>query len=231
MAELRLSSSVRFSGTWSDGDFGLQAAFGPALTLSTGTGANQANALWKTRLSINPNTSASVDLGSLAISAFSLSGSLYLASVKLLYVQNLHGTSTVLVGGADTNRWAGLSDGELAINAGAFALVGDAAGGLPVGGSSRVIVFTNTASDATTTLTANLTNGSATLAGISSTTGLVPGMIVTGTSIASGTTVASVVSATSVLLSKPVTATATASAVNFDNSPAPVDVCIAGILD
>jgi hypothetical protein len=231
MPTLNVSSSLRVSGSWEDGKFSFSDSLTPKLALSTGTGAGQADFLYSTQLSVPPDSTTTIDLTALPASVFGLSGSRHLHSVKMLYVQNNHLTGFIVIGEPTTNRWVGLTDGYTLLNPGAFMLVGDTRTGLDVTSSSKAILISNEASDSTTTLSGDTTNGGVGLSGLSDTTGLVVGMSVTGAGIPSGTTIAAIVSGTAVTLTNAATATDEGVSVAFQNSPAIVDVWIAGVLD
>lgn len=80
-----------------------------ALDLADGTGAGQANAYWKGVITISAGATGSVDLRALPLEVFGGSGTLSLASVKMLLVVNTSTTASVAVGVSATNRWAGRS--------------------------------------------------------------------------------------------------------------------------
>ena len=231
MASLNLTSTMRITGTWTDGDYVYTENRSPKLSLSQGSAAGQANFLWGTQLSVNPDASATIDLTSLPASALGMTGNGYLYSVKTLYVENKHQTGFITIGEATTNRWGGLTEGGIQINPGAFILVGDTGTGLLVGGSSKIIAVNNYASASVISLTGDTTIGSSSVSGLSSTSGLVVGMSVSGAGIPSGAQIAAIVSGTVIRLTQAATATDEGVAISVVNSPATVDVLIAGVLD
>ena len=78
MASLNFTSTLRLTGTLTDGDYVYTENRSPKLFLSDGSSAGQANFLWGTQLSVQPDSSATIDLTSLPSAALGMSGSGFL---------------------------------------------------------------------------------------------------------------------------------------------------------
>ncbi len=86
-------------------------------------------------------------------------------------------------------------------------------------GSGSPHIFDGTGWDRTYNLTGTLTNASASVTSISSTSNLVVGMAVTGTGVPAGTTIAAIVSSTQITLSVVATATGAEALTFYVNAP------------
>jgi hypothetical protein len=113
------------------------------VALSNGAAAGQADGYWRDLLSIPADDAATIDLFALPLSAFGGSGSLALYKVKMVLVVNRSAAAAVTFGAANSNRWAGFSDGPISIPAGGTLFAFDPATGYAVGSSSRAIVIEN----------------------------------------------------------------------------------------
>lgn len=113
------------------------------IAITNGAGAGQADSYWRDLIAIPANSSATVDLFSLPMSAFGGTGSIALYKVKMLLVVNRSPVAPVSFGAATSNRWSGYSAGAITLPAGATLFALDAASGYPVSGSSRNVVIEN----------------------------------------------------------------------------------------
>lgn len=197
-------------------------------TLTNGTGSAQANGYWSDTLSIDAGASETIDLLALAFAAFGDSGTIAFASVKSLVVVNQSATTKLAIGPGATNGWGEMA-GDVAVGKSGVFVLHSPVSGLPVGGASKTLTITNT--DAVTTLSGNTASASANVTGLSSTTGLVAGMIATGSGIPAGAKISSITNSTSLVLTANATATATGVSIDFEWPPATVKVYAAGILD
>lgn len=227
MATFSMTGSIQFTPKLVDGRATLTDPFSSVLDLSNGTDEGQADGFWSGTLTIPAGNSETLDLTALALSAFGASGTLYFASVKHLAVVNQSANVSLAVEPGASNGW-GEFGGTTVGKSGTLVIYSPVVG-LPVGGTSKTITITNDGSVAT--LTGNTTSASATVSGLSSTTGLAAGMNVTGTGIPTGTQIASITNGTSLVLTANATATGTGVSLNFAWPDAVVKVCVAGVLD
>lgn len=122
------------------------------IAIANGGGAGQANAYWRDLIAIPANASATIDLYALPMVAFGGTGSIALATVKMLLVINRSATAPISFGAAGANRWGGYSAGAIAMPAGATLFALDAVAGYPVSGSSRSVVIANQSATAAATV-------------------------------------------------------------------------------
>ena len=226
MATFSMQGSVQISPRVVDGRATLQATATRQISLSNGTGANQANGYYAETLSIAAGQSATLDLRALAVSAFGASGTLALAAVKQLLVLPMADKTAITVAPATTDGWANIG-GSIPLGAASTLSITSPVGGIATGATSKAVTFTNT--DTVHSLNGNTTSASTTVAGLSSTSSLEVGMLAAGTGIPAGATVTAVPNGTSVTLSVAATANGSAVALTFRRPPASVDVHVAGV--
>lgn len=224
MAHVSVSGVVSVSANWVDGQYALAESVATQMTLADGDGSGEGDAVWRSTLTLEPGDTEGVDLTALAVSPFGASGTVYLASIKLLVMRNTSQHTALYVDAAATNAWESFSPGTIGPRSLAMIYEG-AGGGRAITAASKVISIVN--NDTTTTLSG--TGTGTTITGLSSTSGLYVGMLLGGTH-PSGTTIASIVSSTSVTTSAAVTTNGAAS-FDFTPPPASMDVLIVGVLD
>lgn len=219
---------VQFAPKIIDNRSVLSDAVSVTTNLTNGTTAGKADGYWSGTITLAAGTDNTIDLTALSFAAFGLTGTVNLASVKHLAVVNQSANVKVTVDLGGSNGWDQI--GGLYVGAGGVLVMHSPAVGFPVSGSSKVIRFTS--NDSVTTLTGSTTTGSASVSGLSSTTGLAAGMKVTGTGIPSGTTIVSITNGTTILVSAAATATSGSggTSLNFAWPDAVVKVYVAGIL-
>lgn len=227
MSTFSLSGAVNVAAKWSDGTATIAETNQSQLALGSGSGAGQADSYWSDVVTVDTNASETIDLTSLAVSALGATGTLYLASVKHIGIVNQSANVALTVEPGATNGWSQL--GTAAIGKSGVLILHSPAAGLPVTGTSKVIKLTNT--HTATTLTGNTTSANAAVTGLSSTSALAAGMLVSGTGIPTGAKIASVTSGTAVTLSANATATGTGVSLTFQWPAATVKVYVAGVLD
>lgn len=109
-----LTSNLRVTPKWVDAQDMIDVidTATPYLTLdlAQGTGTGQANAYWKGVITISAGNTSTIDLRNLPLDVFGGSGSLLLASVKMLLVTNSSAVS-VTMGGDASNPWTGRLSG------------------------------------------------------------------------------------------------------------------------
>jgi len=222
-----MQGAVQFSPRIVDGKSSLSDAVSVPMTLANGTGSGQANGYWSKAITLPAGDDDTIDLLALSFAAFGLSGTVAFASIKHLAIVNESPNVTITVEPGASDGWDQF-DGMKVGKSGVL-VAHSGVTGLPVGGASKTIKFTN---DGTvTTLSGNTTNASANVTGLSSTTGLAAGMKVTGSGIPAAARIASITNATSLVLTANATATATGVSLDFAWPDAVVKVYAAGILD
>lgn len=226
----QMGGAVQISPVWQDGTATDASNVNVALSLTSGTAANEADAYYAKTFSVAAGQTDSFDLGALTKTLFNGSTSLYFGVVKALLLRNLSTTTTFTVGGSPTNRWSGFSSsGTLIVQPDGLVLVTAPRSGLPVGGTSKVFEIVN--GDTVYSETGNTTSGQTAVTGMSSTTGLAAGMTVSGTGIPANTKVASVTSSTAIVLSAAATATNTGTSLTIQYPAASLQVIVVGVLD
>lgn len=220
---------VQFAPKLVDG----KAVWSESLSLPTnlvsGTASGEANGYWSGTLTIPSADDDTIDLVSLALSAFGATGTTGFASVKHLVILNQSERVTLTVEPGASNGWDQI--GATTVGKSGIMVIHSPVAGLPVGGASKTVKITNEGT--VTTLAGNTTTGSsaATITGLSSTTGLAAGMTITGTGIPAGAKIASITNSTSLVMTANATATGTAVSLDFAWPAAVVKVYVAGILD
>jgi hypothetical protein len=225
--QFSMQGAVQFTSRIVDGKSVLSDAFVIPTALVNGTTAGKADGYWSGTLTIPAADDETIDLLNLSFAAFGLNGSVALSAVKYLAIVNESPNVTITVEPGDSNGWDPIAG--LVVGKAGTAMTFSGLTGLPTGGTSKTVKFTN---DGTvTTLAGNTTNASANVTGLSSTSGLSAGMTVSGTGIAANTTIASITNGTSLVLSANATATGTAVSLDFAWPAAVVKVYAAGLLD
>jgi len=222
-----MSGTIRFSTTLVDGDKSWAETVSRLLQFTNGTASGQADAYWQGSITLGPGDDQTIDFYSLAISAFGASGTVAMASVKMLVIANESANVSLTVEPGASNGWDQL--GGLYVGKGGVLLLHSGLAGLPVGGTSRTLKITNNGT--TTSLSGNTTSASAAVTGLSSTSGLVVGMAVIGAGIPANAKIASITNATAVTLTANATATATGVSLDFQWPDAVVNVYAVGIAD
>lgn len=223
-----MTGSLSLFPKFVEGSFAWSDNIAATIGFTNGTGSNQADGYWSTTLTIDAADDDTLDLAALSFSAFDGTGTIAFDSVKTLIVINESTTTALTIEPGSSNGWDELA-GALSIGkAGVFVLHSPVAG-LAVTGTSKTLLISNT--DTVNTLTGNTTTGQKAVTGLSSTTGLVAGMLASGSGIPTGATIASITNSTSIMLSANATATATGVSIDFQWPAATVKVYAAGILD
>ena len=221
---------LQFTPRWVDGNFSWTRATAHQLNFANGTGTDQADAFAESTLSVAAGATSTLSVYQAPFTPFdnSANGLIAFQKVKFLSLVNESLTSDLTIAPADAgdDPWTQLGGAVPLQRGGVFVLSAPAAG-LPVTASSSAIKITN--NDTVYSLAGNTTSGSANVTGISSTTNIKVGMLVTGTGIPANTTVLSITSATAVVLTANATATGTAVALTWRYPPAVVRYHIVGI--
>lgn len=229
MSSFTLSGIVQFAPKLVDGIATWASSTSRPLTLVNGTAAGQANATWQDVFTIEAGDSETIDLLSLPFTALGGSGTVSLASIKLLAVANDSANVTLTVVPGDVDGWDQL--GGVYVGKGGTLLFFSPVEGFPVGASTKTVKITN---DGTvTTLTGDTTSGSAAVVGISDTSGLAAGMAVSGTGVPAGTKIASITNGTSLVMTANATATSGSggTSLDFQWPAASVSVYAVGVAD
>lgn len=221
-----MSGTIQFAPKLVDGGKSWADTVSRLLSFTSGTASGQADAYWQGSITLGPGDDETIDLLSLAFSAFGGSGNVALASVKMLVVANESANVVLTVEPGASNGWDQL--GGLYVGKGGTLVMHSGVAGLPVGGTSRTLKITN--NDATVTLNGDTASGSAVVE-MADTTGLAAGMAVSGAGIPAGAKVVSVVANTSVTLTANATATATGVSLDFQWPDAVVNVYAVGVAD
>lgn len=104
---LTLTGQLRVSASWVDDLTATTvtdaASVSKSLSLANGTGAGQANAYWRDIRTVGGSATDTIDTTALPLSVFGSSGTLNLASVKLVYVANQSATVTLTYDVGGTN--------------------------------------------------------------------------------------------------------------------------------
>lgn len=227
MGTLSIKGTLNVVSRWVDGTASISEKTDVPVSLANGTGSGQADAFWSDVVEIATDSAQTIDLTALPVSAFGATANLFLASVKQVGLVNESANVGVTVEPGASNGWSQI--GTLELGKSGVLMIYSPASGLPVTNTSKTITITNTHEE--TTLTGDTTTGSAAVTGLSSTTALAAGMLVTGTGIPDGAKIASVTSATAITLSAAATATDTAVSLTFQWPAATVKVYVAGVLD
>jgi len=197
--------------------------------LTNGSGEGQGNAMWHKELTVANDSTQTLDLTSLPVSAFNISGNLYFWKIRTFYVQNTSTTTAVEVFAADVenNPWDPLYAAPVTLAPGGTLLAMDRVGWL-VSSTSKTIKLVNAVEP--DEFVGDTVLGSRVISGISSTAALELGMVVAGTGVPAGAIIIAK-AASSVTLS--LAATAAGADTSFEAAhPAPVlVVSLAGVLD
>jgi hypothetical protein len=225
----RMTGFVQFAGTLASGNAALSDSVSLPTNLADGTASGQANGYWSDIVTLPASDDHTIDLLSLAVSAFGLSGTTGFASVKHLLLQNTSDQVALTVQPGDVDGWDQI--GVTAVGKSGIMVLHSPVAGLAVGGSAKTVKITNEGT--VTTLTGDTTTGSGanTITGLSSTSGLTVGMTITGTGIPAGAKIASITNGTSLVMTADATAIGTGVSLDFAWPDAEVRIYIAGILD
>lgn len=224
MSEVAISGVVSVAAGWVDGKYELSDSIAAQIKLADGAGAGEANAAWRETISLAAGDSESIDLTSLGVSAFGATGTLYLASVKLLLLRNTSPYTAIEVDAAAANAWDSFTTGTIGPSSLVMLYEGGGAG-RPVTATSKVISIVN--NDTTTSL--NATGAGTSITGFGSTAGLYPGMLL-GSTHPAGTKIAAITSATSLTTTASVTVDGN-DYFDFTPPPAGVELLVVGVLD
>ena len=112
-------------------------------TLTDGTGSGQANGYYKDVVTIAAGATANVDLRALPLVFMGGTGTLSLASVKVLLIRNRSTTASLSAGVSVTNRWTALSADSIAIGPEGVLYTTHLAAGLATTTTNKVLAITN----------------------------------------------------------------------------------------
>jgi hypothetical protein len=226
---LSFTSKVTLSPKQENEQFSQAPAINSYFSLTNGSGEGEGNAMWHQEVTVVNDSSQTLDLTSLPVSAFNISDNLYFWKIRTFYVHNTSTTTAVEVFAADAENdpWNPLYAVPVTLEPGGTLLAMDRVGWL-VGGGSKTIKLVNavTAEE----FVGDTVADSRVIAGISSTAALELGMVVVGTGVPAGATIIAK-AASSVTLS--LAATAAGTDTEFDAAhPDPVlIISLAGVLD
>jgi len=112
-------------------------------TLTDGTAAGQANGYYKDVITIAAGGTANVDLRALPLVFMGGTGTLSLASVKVLLIRNRSTTASLSAGVSVANRWTALSADSIAIGPEGVLYTTHLAAGLATTTTNKVLAITN----------------------------------------------------------------------------------------
>jgi hypothetical protein len=129
-----------------------------ASVLTNGTGVNQADQIFADQRTLNPSTNENINVATFSGSLDAVGGTLSLARIKMLLVQNLNGTeaNNLTIGGAGAGAWTPLTNGSSSLKVsipggGSFEVIAPGATGWAVGSSSGSLLnVANVSSTGTT---------------------------------------------------------------------------------
>lgn len=227
--EFSLTSRFTASPKQVGGGFSQSPTITADFALADGTGIGEASAMWHDQLTIPTDGSQTLDLTSLPVTAFNISGNLWFWKIKSLYIKNTSNTTSVTVFAADEENdvWSALYAVPVVLGPGGMLVAMDPAGWL-VANDSKTIRFEN--HEELVSFVGDATVSSAVIDDIEDTDYLDVGMTVSGTGIPAG---AKIIAKTSTTITLSAAATATNAAVNLSAAPAEpvVVVSLAGVLD
>jgi hypothetical protein len=229
---LTFTSKITLSPKQENEQFSQAPAINSYFSLTNGSAAGQANAMWHQEVTVLNDSTQTLDLTSLPVSAFNLADTLYFDTIRTFYVHNTSTTTAVEVFAADAGNdpWDSLYAVPVTLKPGGTLLAMDSVGWDVAGGSGggQTIKLVNAVE--AEEFVGDTVLDSRVIAGISSTTDLEVGMIVVGTGVPAGSKIISK-TASSVTLSAAATAAGTDTA--FDAAhPDPVLVfSLTGVLD
>ena len=112
-------------------------------TLTDGTAAGQANGYYKDVITIAAGGTANVDLRALPLVFMGGTGTLSLASVKVLLIRNRSTAASLSAGVSVANRWTALSADSIAIGPEGVLYTTHLAAGLATTTTNKVLAITN----------------------------------------------------------------------------------------
>jgi hypothetical protein len=222
-------STVKLTPKLEGGGFLQAPTVSSAFSLTDGSGTGQADAMWHQVVSVAADTTTTLDLQALAVNALGLSDTLFLASIKTLYIANTATMADVVVFDADEegDPWNALYTVPVTLKPGGTLIAMDAAG-WAVANDAKTIKITN--NEEVLTVDGSTANGSAVLTGIEDTSEIIVGMEVAATGIPAGARVV-LKSASTVTMSLQATATNEDIGITFQKPAALVVVSLSGVLD
>lgn len=226
---LSLSAKVTINPKQEGGAFTQAPTVASYFALTDGSAEGQGNAMWHQEVTVANDSSQTIDLTSLPVTAFNISGNLFFWKIRSFYVHNTSPTTAVTVFADDPENdpWVSLYTVPVTLGPGGTLLAMDRVGWL-VSSSSKTIKLANEV--VPEEFVGDTVSGSPVIGGISSTTDLEVGMIVVGAGVPAG---AKIISKTASSVTLSAAATAAGTATNFDAAfPDPVVVIsLAGVLD
>ena len=226
---LSFTSKITLSPKQENEQFSQAPAINSYFSLTNGSAAGQGNAMWHQEVTVLNDSSQTLDLTSLPVSAFNLSDTLYFDTIRTFYVHNTSTTTAVEVFAADEENdpWDSLYAVPVTLKPGGTLLAMDSVG-WDVAGGSKTIKLVNAVEPEE--FVGDTVEDSRVIAGISSTADLEVGMIVVGTGVPGG---AKIISKTASSVTLSAAATAAGADTAFDAAhPDPVLVfSLTGVLD
>jgi len=151
-ASFSLTGSLRVAPSWVD-ELNTTALTDSvtvlkSFTLANGTGNAQANGFYKDVLTIAAAGTVNVDLRALPLVFMGGSGTLSLASVKVLLIVNRSSTASLSVGVSVANRWTGLAAGLITVGPAGVLYTTQLTTGLATTASNKVLAITNNGASA-----------------------------------------------------------------------------------
>jgi hypothetical protein len=142
-----LASSLRVKPSWSD-DLTTTTVTDTVtalltLALAGGTGNDQANGFWKDVFSVNASAQYLIDLRALPLNVFGGTGTLSLASVKMLLIENRSSTAGLSIATSASNRWTNFAADAVALPAAGVLYVTGPKGGWATTTTNKVLSITN----------------------------------------------------------------------------------------
>jgi hypothetical protein len=226
---LSLSSRLTLNAKQSGDSFTQAPVVVSNFALTNGVGVGQGNALWHEEVTVVNGSSQTINLTSLPVSAFNISGNLNFWLVRSFYIHNTSTTASVVVfdSDAENDPWDALYAVPIMLGPGGTLLAMDRVGWV-VSSTSKTIKLVNEVE--AEEFVGDTVADSRVISGIADTFPLEVGMIVVGTGVPAG---AKIISKTASSVTLSAAATAAGADTTFDAAhPDPVLVfSLAGVLD
>jgi hypothetical protein len=148
MATFSLAGTLRIVPTWVDAldltTITDKTTASLVFALEHGSGAGQANCYWRDVITVADGDTVDLDLTNLPTNTFGGAGSMWLANVKILLIENRSETISCAIQTTATNRWDGWTDATYVVidPLGVIYAVSPGAG-YTVGNSSKILSITN----------------------------------------------------------------------------------------
>jgi len=148
MATFSLAGTLRIVPTWVDAldltTITDKTTASLVFALEHGSAAGQANCYWRDVVTVADGATVDLDLTNLPTNTFGGSGSMWLANVKILLIENRSETIDFAIQTTASNRWTGWTNAtSLAIDPLGVIYAVSPGAGYTVGNSSKILSITN----------------------------------------------------------------------------------------